>query len=277
MKRGRSWTPAVSGSEGERIIQLQSLDDVAVKTEDASPSLKDRGYEKRLAACAAAYAAVMLSGPVKAELRDKTLILTPLQGECSNEVSDFDVVEVVGTDAQVAQQRIVRYRAIMGMLIQRCVLKEVEMSERSLTGANDVIAKYALSGNIWMEAFLKFVAVALVAVVSNESGLKLSVAIALFAAANIALSQPYMQKQVNILQCFGFLCLACAAVGFHQRWAWLTRSTLVLPFLLAAALSLHPDSPAMLASRLFKEICSQLDDLQAGKSIQLNVELANFI
>ncbi|CAJ1452835.1 unnamed protein product [Effrenium voratum] len=78
-------------------------------------------------------------------------------------------------------------------------------------------------------------------------------------AATIAMVQPYIQPQMNELHIFSLLCLAAAALGFagaadpEAHWLWLSRVSVLLPFLLAAVQALRPDSCEALAVRLFQE------------------------
>ncbi|CAJ1357016.1 unnamed protein product [Effrenium voratum] len=113
-----------------------------------------------------------------------------------------------------------------------------------------------------MEMVQKLLAVGLVTVVSTEDGFHLSLAYVLGMAATIAMVQPYIQPQMNELHFFSLLCLAAAAVGFagagnpkaqFPHWLWLSRVSVLLPFLLAARQALRPDSCEALAVRLFQE------------------------
>ena len=107
------------------------------------------------------------------------------------------------------------------------------------------LSRYALARNIWMEILLKLSAVALVTlieVVRNEAVVKLCLGVTVGTAAIISLAQPYLQPQINRLQCICFVCLSAAAVGFAFNQRWLSRAGLCLPFVVAAwQLRRHPD------------------------------------
>ena len=96
-----------------------------------------------------------------------------------------------------------------------------------------------------MEILLKMSAVALVTlieVVRNEAVVKLCLGVTVGTAAIISLAQPYLQPQINRLQCTCFVCLSATAVGFAFNQRWLSRAALFLPFVFAAwQLRRHPD------------------------------------
>jgi len=96
-----------------------------------------------------------------------------------------------------------------------------------------------------MEILLKLAAVALVTlieVVRNEAVVKLCLGVTVGTAAIISLTQPYLQPQINRLQCVCFICLSATAVGFAFNQRWLSRAALLLPFVFAAwQLRRHPD------------------------------------
>ena len=99
------------------------------------------------------------------------------------------------------------------------------------------LSRYALARNIWMEILLKLSAVALVTlieVVRNEAVVKLCLGVTVGTAAIISLTQPYLQPQINRLQCVCFICLSATAVGFAFNQRWLSRAALCLPFVFAA-------------------------------------------
>ena len=107
------------------------------------------------------------------------------------------------------------------------------------------LSRYALARNIWMEILLRLSAVALVTlieVVRNEAVVKLCLGVTVGTAAIISLAQPYLQPQINRLQCICFICLSATAVGFAFNQRWLSRAGLCLPFVVAAwQLRRHPD------------------------------------
>ena len=59
--------------------------------------------------------------------------------------------------------------------------------------------------------------------------------------------------QVNLLQCFCFLCLALATLSFHYGWVWSSRAAFALPFVVTAVQGLRPDSAETLALRLWQD------------------------
>lgn len=99
------------------------------------------------------------------------------------------------------------------------------------------LSRYALARNIWMEILLKLSAVALVTlieVVRNEAVVKLCLGVTVATAGIVSLAQPYLQPQINRLQCICFICLSATAVGFAFNQRWLSRAGLCLPFVVAA-------------------------------------------
>ena len=49
---------------------------------------------------------------------------------------------------------------------------------------------------------------------------------------------------------------AAAAIGFDVRWVWLSHASLFLPFAVAGAHLVRPDSPESLAVRLYEDLGS---------------------
>ena len=99
------------------------------------------------------------------------------------------------------------------------------------------LSRYALARNIWMEILLKLSAVALVTlieVVRNEAVVKLCLGVTVATAGIVSLAQPYLQPQINRLQCICLACLSATAVGFAFNKRWLSRAALCLPFVFAA-------------------------------------------
>ncbi|CAJ1342392.1 unnamed protein product [Effrenium voratum] len=167
---------------------------------------------------------------------------------------ELNVGSLVETLQAKSTAETLRCRQIVEMLTERCVVEEAVEHDRLLAGAKEVFFKYAFCRYVWMEVVLKLLAVALVAVVLKEDGLCFALAITLGMAAAIAMTQPYVQPQINELHCCCFLCLALAAVGFSWHWLRLARLSMALPPLLAAVQVLRPDSCEALAVRLFQEI-----------------------
>ncbi|CAJ1407811.1 unnamed protein product, partial [Effrenium voratum] len=135
----------------------------------------------------------------------------------------------------------------------------------------------------WMQFVEKLLAVALLAVVSTDNALHLVLAIVLVMAATIAMVRPYLQPQMNDLQCLSMICLAGAAIGFSAgtsgdaHWLWLSRVSFLLPFLLAATQVLQPDSCEALAARLYQEARQKLPELKEEKEVELMVEMVSFL
>jgi len=248
--------------------------------ENEQSSEKDLAIsERRLVAATAAYVSVLLKGKVGVQLVDGVAMVTPVEGQSSQPSTELEDVlsflEGAGKKQQVTK---LRCRTIADTLMERCVLEEVATEDRVLFGAKNLLLKYTLCGNLWMEILQKLVAVALVSVVTSVDCLHLSMAITMAMAATCALVQPYLQPQVNTLQCCCFLSLAMAAFSFHCRAAWFSRLALVLPFLLSAALcTLTPDSAESLAMRLWKELDRQLPALQSGEVVEVLPVTYSFI
>ena len=86
--------------------------------------------------------------------------------------------------------------------MERCILEEVEDSDRILARAKQLLLKYAQGSYLCMEILLKLAAVAVVTIVSlvqtvQESAVNLCVGVTLATAATIGLAQPYLQPQLN--------------------------------------------------------------------------------
>ncbi|CAE7437848.1 unnamed protein product [Symbiodinium pilosum] len=162
------------------------------------------------------------------------------------------------------------------MLMEHCILEE-KAADRFLMGMKEMLWKYSLCRNVWMEIALKVVSVMLVQVVSNAQAfssdinraynlcLLIVMGITLATAVLIWIMKPYAQPQVNQLQVCGFVSLAVAALGFVKHNIWLSRMALLLPFLVTGSQALWwPDSPASLASRLWRQLEPGLADLKKG-------------
>ncbi|CAE7307798.1 inlA [Symbiodinium necroappetens] len=160
-----------------------------------------------------------------------------------------------------------RCQSMTRMLTERCILEE------------------AMIRDVWFEVAMKLVAVILVAVASTESGLKLTLCFTLATAIAVGTLQPYRQRQVNDLQCFCFVCLAAASIGFAEGWVALARGALAAPFVLAGAQVLRPGQTGQtfcgwlilsygldaLALRLFKEVEHHWPALEREESVELLV------
>ena len=192
------------------------------------------------------------------------------------ELDTSDIWTIVDQQVEVQHQAVtIKCRAIAEMLTERCILQDVKQSQRALYGAKQLMAKYALCRNLWAEILLKLAAVALVTVVQALQGtvaMKLCMGITLATAAIIFLAQPYLQPQINTLQCFCFSCLSLASFGFALGLVWLSRMALVMPFVLAAWQCMSPDSSQSLAVRLWKKVEAQLSKLEKGEEIEVIAE-----
>jgi len=235
--------------------------------------------QRHLVASATAYVSVLFRGRVRMKISGGNVIVTPVEGQhTTNELGEMELATLM--DSKNAQQAAaVRCRAIAEMLTERCILQEAE-ADRVLAGAKNIFAKYALARNIWMEILLKLSAVALVTlieVVRNEAVVKLCLGVTVATAGIVSLAQPYLQPQINGLQCICLACLSATAVGFAFNQKWLSRGALCLPFVFAAWQLRRPDSPEMLAVRLWEEVDSQLSKLQKGEEIEVMVETFSFL
>ena len=74
-----------------------------------------------------------------------------------------------------------------------------------------------------------------------------------------------------------FASLSISAVGFAYGAAWLSRGGLLLPFILASWQLARPDSPEMLAVRLWQEVDPQVAKLQEGEEIEVVSETFSFL
>ncbi|CAE7702076.1 inlA [Symbiodinium microadriaticum] len=254
-----------------------------------SASAEEQESSKHLMAATAAHC-VLFSGRVRLQLQKSHVILQSVESKREQDNAVFDVSSAT-LDAAFGGTRdadMRRCQSMTRMLTERCVLEEVAHSDRVLAGAKQLLFKYAVRlletlldpkplsimamiRDVWFEVAMKLVAVILVAVASTESGLKLTLCFTLATAIAVGTLQPYRQRQVNDLQCFCFICLAAASVGFAEGWVALARGALAAPFVLAGAQVLRPDGLDALALRLFKEVERQWPALEREESVELLV------
>jgi len=234
--------------------------------------LKDEMLERRMVAGAVAYSAVFLGDQVQVNLKKTTVMV---KGQDSNRrPSDFlgsETLESFSPDVAELKRHsdALRCRAIAEMLMERCVLFErCELApsherDRVLSGARDMLMKYAACQNVVMEIVLKLITMSLVSVVRSRDGLQLSLAVTLVMATVVAFLRPYAHAQVNNLQCCCFISLAIAALSFSLRVPALSRVSLILPFLVALGQVWLPESPEVRASRIWQELEPKLLDLRS--------------
>ncbi|CAJ1377763.1 unnamed protein product [Effrenium voratum] len=254
-------------SEGQLLTRLHPLRQGASEKGLKAP-------DSWLLASCAAHMAVLLRGEATLQLQSGEAKMTAVDHR--GDAVELNVGSLVETLQAKSTAETLRCRQIVEMLTERCVVEEAVEHDRLLAGAKEVFFKYAFCRYVWMEVVLKLLAVALVAVVLKEDGLCFALAITLGMAAAIAMTQPYVQPQINELHCCCFLCLALAAVGFSWHWLRLARLSMALPPLLAAVQVLRPDSCEALAVRLFQELKEKLPELQRGEVVQLQVEFVSF-
>ncbi|CAJ1391037.1 unnamed protein product [Effrenium voratum] len=257
----------------------RDLEVCLVQTRSSSPdklALKHATFTRRLVAAAAAYISVLMRGRVTVELKDDTVIVKPIAGDSSRS----DELHSAGAISLVAKVDVgsLQSRKLAEAMMDRCILEENEAEERVLAGSKDIFLKYARCRNVYMEILQKVFAIALVSVVGSEDGVQLSVAITLLMAATSAMVQPFLQPQINALQCCCFLCLALASVSFSCQMFWLSRFALALPFLLSAFLALRPDSTESLSVRLWEQLKQQISKLEDiafedGKAVEVSTLL----
>eukprot|EP00434_Breviolum_minutum_P001790 symbB.v1.2.001585.t1/scaffold88.1/size340390/20 len=237
--------------------------------------LKDEMLERRMVAGAVAYSAVFLGDEVQVYLKDVTVMVKGMDGELRpSALLDSGTLGSFSSDVAELKRHsdALRCRAIAELLMERCVLFErcelapADQRDRVLAGARDMLMKYAVCQNVWMEIVLKLVTMSLVSVVRSRDGLQLSLAVTLVMATLVAFLRPYAQAQVNNLQCSCFISLAIAALSFSLRVPALSRASLVLPFLVALAQVWLPESPEGRASRIWQELEPKLMDLRSAGS-----------
>eukprot|EP00434_Breviolum_minutum_P028224 symbB.v1.2.024968.t2/scaffold2399.1/size80101/4 len=224
---------------------------------------KDDKFMRPLIAAASAYISVLYRGRVQVQVVDGTAIVKQLGTDEGNDLPDLDLLSFVRVEdaKQRAKQLNLgpgkrdtpRCRSIAEMLTERAMLEDVAPNNRVLAGAKNLLLKYALCRNTWMEIAQKLVAVGVVSAVSGTNGFQWCFAFTMMMAATSSMVQPYAEPQVNTLHSCSFLCLAVSAASFAYRWVWPARAALAIPFLLSAAQGLKPDSPESLAVRLWEE------------------------
>ena len=174
-------------------------------------------------------------------------------------------------------------RGISEMLVDRCILEEVEDSDRILAGTKQLLLKYAQGSYLWMEILLKLAAVSIVTIVSlaqtvqDESAVKLCMGVTLATAATIGLAQPYLEPQLNSLQVVCFVSLSISGIGFAHGRVWLSQIALFLPFIVAGWQLVTPDSSQSLAVRLWNEAKQQIPKMQKGEEIEMIAETVTFL
>ena len=180
---------------------------------------------------------------------------------------------------EVAVATALKCRGISEMLMERCILEEVEDSDRILAGAKQLLLKYAQGSYLCMEILLKLAVVAvvtLVQTVQDESAVKLCGGVTLATAATIGLAQPYLQPQLNSLQVVCFTSLSISGLGFACGQVWLSQIALFLPFVVAGWQLMTPDSSQSLAVRLWNEAKKQIPKMQKGEEIEVIAEIFTF-
>ncbi|CAJ1336435.1 unnamed protein product [Effrenium voratum] len=246
-----------------------------VQTRGSSPdklTLKHATITRRVVAAAAAYISVLMRGRVSVQLKENTVIVKPIAGRSSRTELQSATATSPASEVHVSSLS----RELAEAMMDRCLMEESE--ERVLAGSKDIFLKYTRCRNVYMEILQKGAAIALVSVAGSEDGLQLSVAITLLMAATSGMVQPFLQPQINALQCCCFLCLALASVSFSFQMAWLSRFALALPFLLSAFLLLRPDSTESLSVRLWEQLKQQIPKLEHdGKAVEVVAETFTFI
>jgi len=220
---------------------------------------KDRMFEKNILAAAVAHATVLFRGNIRLQMQKGGMTLEVLDKDqpALNALGRLNDMLAIQSSADAQ-----RCSAITRMLMERCILREVEGSDRILAGVKNLLTKYVWCQDVWVEIMMRLATVALVSAASLES-VGFSVGIALVVGVMVGTLQPYTQRQVNDLQCCCFLCLAAAAAGFGLHLVWLARFALALPFLVACCQMRHPDCPEALALRLFEALEPRLAEAEA--------------
>ena len=208
-----------------------------------------------------------------------TLVLPTFWQDGLESADSFDLPFAM---EEVAVATTLKCRSISEMLMERCILEEVEDSDRILAGAKQLLLKYAQGSYLCMEILLKLAAVAVVTIVSlvqtvqDESAVKLCVGVTLATAATIGLAQPYLQPQLNSLQVVCFTSLSISGLGFARGQVWLSQIALFLPFIVAGWQLMTPDSSQSLAVRLWNETKQQIPKMQKGEEIEVMAETFTF-
>jgi len=253
-----------------------------------SSDLERDAAERRLVASTMAYIAVVVRGRVRIQLlRDElTVHVKPVEGQShrldQDGLESADSFDLPFAMEEVAVATTLKCRSISEMLMERCIIEEVEDSDRILAGAKQLLLKYAQGSYLWMEILLKLAAVSLVTIVSlvqtvqDESVVKLCVGVTLATAATIGLAQPYLQPQLNSLQVVCFASLSVSGLGFAFGRVWLSQIALFLPFIVAGWQLVTPDSSQSLAVRLWNEAKQQIPKMQKGEEIEVTAEIFTF-
>lgn len=205
-----------------------------------------------------------------------TLVLPTFWQDGLESADSFDLPFAM---EEVAVATTLKCRSISEMLVERCILEEVEDSDRILAGAKQLLLKYAQGSYLCMEILLKLAAVAvvtLVQTVQDESAVKLCMGVTLATAATIGLAQPYLQPQLNSLQVVCFTSLSVSGLGFACGQVWLSQIALFLPFIVAGWQLMTPDSSQSLAVRLWNEAKKQIPKMQKGEEIEVMAETFTF-
>jgi len=238
---------------------------------------KDDKFIRPLIAAASAYISVLYRGRVQVQVVDGTAIVKQLGTDDGNDLPDLDLLSFVRVEDAKQRAKQLRCRSITEMLTERAMLQDVAPNNRVLAGAKNLLLKYALCRNVWMEIAQKLVAVGVVTTVSSTNGFECCFALTMTMAATSSMVQPYAQPQVNTLHSCSFLCLAVSAASFAHRWVWPARAALAIPFLLSAAQGLKPDSPESLAVRLWEDLERHVETLQHGEPVEVVAEIHSFV
>ena len=212
MLRSSKVTVSYASCKGNLRVYMQKL----LQSETVKSSAKEDEFSRCLVASAAAHTAVHLHGRVGFQLADGAVVVKPVSvtGSQSNMDLNADLLAVLGPEDAEEHAKTLRCQSLAKMLTERVVLQDIIQSDRVLLGGKQLLLKYRFCQNLWMEIAQKLVAVALVSVVNSADALQFSLGIALTMAATSLMVQPYLQQQVNTLQCFCFVCLGLAALRF---------------------------------------------------------------
>ncbi|CAE7187289.1 unnamed protein product [Symbiodinium sp. CCMP2456] len=262
---------ACSASDGgnTQILRLQPL--------GVLPLLKkDDGADRHLLAAAVAHMVVHMHGPVKVELVQDAIHVTPLEDAQSTTLESHDFGTLLASRLVPKHKLDVqRARNIQQMLSERGVLEST--ADPLLIGAKTLLSKYALGGKVWMEVAMKLYIVSLICVSGTERGLQFTVVYTLSMASVVGLVSPYFLPQLNLLSSFCFVCLAITALGVDRAWEFVARAALVAPFLLCVYQALRPSSPEYKALKLITTLTTQLSKLQQGAPVRINVFTAALV
>lgn len=265
-------------SQGDNLkVYLYKLRECAL----AKVPNKDDRFTRCLVASAAAYVAVLFHGRARVWLVDDAtyIVVKPVTSTHPTEHAALDVylLDLLGPEDAQEQAKTLKCRSIAEMLTERVILQDVIHTDRVLLGAKQLLLKYMLCKHLWMEIAQKLVAVALVSSVNSVDSLQFSVGITLTMAATSLMVQPYLQQQVNALQCWCFICLALAALSFKFQCPWSSRAALLFPFALSALQALRPDNVESLAIRIWEELERRMEELKNGQSVEVTAEIFSFI